>query len=99
MFSCMLNPSTWFSLLCIIPSFVVSETTQLNTTPTSQLWPSQQQQRNLRFLSRENSSTGTSKKGNFFFADVNTKIEAKVGEKVELPCLVYGLNINDVVVS
>ena len=35
----------------------------------------------------------------FFFADVNTKIHAKVGTKAELPCLVYGIDLSNVVVS
>uniref|UniRef100_A0A5K3ETC4 Ig-like domain-containing protein n=1 Tax=Mesocestoides corti TaxID=53468 RepID=A0A5K3ETC4_MESCO len=34
-----------------------------------------------------------------FFADVNTKVHAKVGSRAELPCLVYGIDLTNVVIS
>ncbi|VDK33182.1 unnamed protein product [Taenia asiatica] len=44
-------------------------------------------------------TTMTSGGRQFFFADVNTKINAKVGAKPELPCLVYGIDLTNVVIS
>ncbi|VDM30806.1 unnamed protein product [Hydatigera taeniaeformis] len=44
-------------------------------------------------------TTMTSGGRQFFFADVNTKINAKVGTRAELPCLVYGIDLTNVVVS
>ncbi|KAL5106201.1 hypothetical protein TcWFU_004881 [Taenia crassiceps] len=44
-------------------------------------------------------TTMTSSGRQFFFADVNTKINAKVGTKAELPCLVYGIDLTNVVIS
>ncbi len=35
----------------------------------------------------------------FFFADVETKVHALAGSKAELPCLVYGIDLTNVVVS
>uniref|UniRef100_A0A915F099 Ig-like domain-containing protein n=1 Tax=Echinococcus canadensis TaxID=519352 RepID=A0A915F099_9CEST len=35
----------------------------------------------------------------FFFADVNTRVTAKVGAKAEFPCLVYGIDLTNVVIS
>lgn len=49
--------------------------------------------------SKPPTTTMTSGGGQFFFADVNTKINAKVGTKAELPCLVYGIDLTNVVVS
>lgn len=44
-------------------------------------------------------NTSTGKPTNFFFADVETTIVSEVGTNAELPCLVYGIDVTNIVVS
>lgn len=98
MFSYIITPNLRFSLLCLSLSVAATIIKTSNSTDFH-LQSYQLQQSDLNKANFNHDTSSTTSKRHFFFADVNTKIHAKVGEKVELPCLVYGIDIKDVVVS
>ncbi|VUZ43175.1 unnamed protein product [Hymenolepis diminuta] len=98
MFSYIITPNLRFSLLCLSLSVAATIIKTSNSTDFH-LQPYQLHQSDLNKSNFNHDTSSTASKRHFFFADVNTKIHAKVGEKVELPCLVYGIDIKDVVIS
>uniref|UniRef100_A0A0X3Q0Y4 Immunoglobulin domain n=3 Tax=Schistocephalus solidus TaxID=70667 RepID=A0A0X3Q0Y4_SCHSO len=50
-------------------------------------------------VNSKQSANAEKKTNTYFFADVETTIHTNVGEKAELPCLVYGIDLSSTVIS